>query len=375
MNSFHHKIVTSVSDIERSQWELLFGRIPESYGFYQTLETSHLEGFSFYYLLLYQDRDLILIAPLFTGDFDLGLAVEGIMKKIIQGIRKLFPRFMILKTLFCGSPFGENGVIGLSRNQSNRDSVMEELAKAMIIYCSLNQIPFIMFKDFLDAEMPLMKPLLQQNFFEVESFPSVRVELGPGGMEGYFQTLSRHARKDLRKKIKKVLSLGSIEVKVVDDVETIINDIYPLYLNTYNAGAVRFEKLTKEFFVNVGRYMSGQTKFFLYYVQGHLAAFNLCFQDQYILIDKFIGFDYELTRKYHLYFFSWYTNIEWCLKHSLRFYQVGQTDYKEKLRLGGYPLPLHVFVRHHNPMINRVLKSISKLLTPSQNNDDLKLHE
>ena len=245
----------------------------------------------------------------------------------------------------------------------------------MIAYSSLNQIPLIMFKDFLDVDMPLMKPLLQQNFFEAESFPSVRVELGSGGIEEYFQTLGRHTRKSLRRKIKKTLSLEPIEVKVIDTVEPIIDDVYQLYLNTYNASTVRFEKLTREFFINVGRYMSGQAKFFLYYVEGRLAAFNLCFHHQDILIDKFIGFDYALTRKYNLYFFSWYKNIEWCLKHSLHFYQVGQTDYEEKLRLGGHPLPLHVLVRHNNRIINMVLKNISQLFTPSQNDESLKLHE
>ena len=43
----------------------------------------------------------------------------------------------------------------------------------------------------------------------------------------------------------------------------------------------------------------------LYYVNGKLSAFNLCFVYNDLLIDKFIGFDYEIARQYSLYFVSW----------------------------------------------------------------------
>ncbi len=57
----------------------------------------------------------MFIAPLFSADFNLDIAVEGLLVRIIKLMRKVFPRFLVLKTLFCGLPFGEYGVLGIRR--------------------------------------------------------------------------------------------------------------------------------------------------------------------------------------------------------------------------------------------------------------------
>jgi predicted N-acyltransferase len=172
--------------------------------------------------------------------------------------------------------------------------------------------------------------------------------------------------------MKKAQSSGLIEVKITTDIKNIIEDIYRLYLNTYNASSVKFEKLTKEFFLNITSYMPSQAKFFLYYLDGKLAAFNLCFVYKDALIDKFIGFDYEMAYKYNLYFFSWCYNIKWCIENCVRYYQVGQTDYYPKLKLGGRIVPLYAYVKHNNPIQNLILKLLAKILRPPGLYENLK---
>jgi hypothetical protein len=97
-------------------------------------------------------------------------------------------------------------------------------------------------------------------------------------------------------------------------------------------------------------------------VEDQLAAFNLCFVYDHLLIDKFIGFDYEIAHQYSLYFVSWCFNIEWCLKNSIRYYQVGQTDYEPKLKLGGSLVPLFAYFKHNNFFLNLLIKLLAMLL-------------
>jgi predicted N-acyltransferase len=191
------------------------------------------------------------------------------------------------------------------------------------------------------------------------------MELNFNSLEEYYKSLSSSTRKDLRRKIRKAYSEGLIQIKVVDNVEDIIDDVYKLYLNTYRAGKVKFEFLTKEFFINVSKNLKPHTRYFLYYIQDRLAAFNLCFVYDDLLIDKFIGFDYEIAQPYSLYFVSWCFNIEWCLKNSIRFYQVGQTDYGPKTKLGGRLIPLYAYFKHHNSFLNFFMRLLAKWLVPS----------
>ena len=371
-NTLRHKILRSVNEISRAEWSDVFGDIPEGYDFFRTVEESGLEGFDFFYVLVYKGSLIRAIAPLFISDFNLDIAVEGRLQQLIQGIRRAFPRFLISKTLFCGSPFGENGILGIRKESADVEAVMLELLNGMRQVCAKNRISLAMFKDFTSDSSKLLDLVCREGFFMVESFPSVTNKLDFATLDDYQASLSHNTRKDLRRKLKKAQAAGTIEVKIVNNVEDCIDEVYKLYINTYNAGNVKFEKLTKEFFINVGRNLAGEARFFLYYLNGKLASFNLCFLHKDTLIDKFIGFDYDVAYKYNLYFFSWCYNVEWCLKNSVLYYQVGQTDYHPKLKLGGRLVPLLAYIKHSNPLINALLKMLAKALTPDNFDENIK---
>lgn len=364
MGEGKYRIVDSIRKINKNDWDLIFGNIPEGYEFYDTLEKSNLKEFSFYYLLLYRDGNILSIAPLFVADFYLDIVLEGFVKKVIHFIRHFIPRFFILKTLFCGSPFGENGVLGITKDFKGSNLLIDELVKVMCRFSKENRIPFIILKDFLREDTSLLDPLKHKGFLKVDSFPLVRMELNFNSLEEYFKSLTYSTRKDLRRKIKKAYSKANIEIKVVDGVEDIIDDVYRLYLNTYHAAEVRFEFLTKEFFINVSKDLKSHTKYFLYYVNGELSAFNLCFVYNDLLIDKFIGFDYDIARQYSLYFVSWCFNVEWCLKNSIRFYQAGRDGYLLKIKLGGSLIPLYAYAKHNNFFFNFIIKLLAAFLKP-----------
>jgi predicted N-acyltransferase len=196
----------------------------------------------------------------------------------------------------------------------------------------------------------------------VRSLPGVVTDLDAPTFDGYLKALSRATRKDVRRKVKKALAEARVRVEIADDVAPIADEIYRLYLNTWGSGGTRFGKLTKEFFINAGKGTSPSVKYFLYRADGRLAAFNLCIAHGDLLIDKFIGFDYEISRRHNLYFVSWFCNIEWCLEHGMRRYQTGQNGYGPKLRLGGTLIPLHSYLRHRNPLADFLIKAAARLV-------------
>lgn len=366
------KILNSIKDISRTDFKRLVGETAEGYSFFETLEASGFNDYSFHYALVDEKGVPVLFAPLFVSDFNLDIAVEGdALKKLIKILRKVFPRFLITQTLFCGSPFGENGFIG-TKNKTGSQNAIIKLIEAMEIFCAKKNIPFMLLKDFLDDDKPLLRPAIAHGFFEVESFPNVRLELPFTSMEEYLKSLSHNTRKDIKRKIKHTLSQKHIEIKILDTVRDHIEEIYRLYLNNYNASHVRFEKLTKDFFLNISRFLPQQTKYFLYFIEDHLVAFNLCLVSGNTLIDKFIGFDYKIARQYNLYFYTWYTNVEWCLKNDIGCYQVGQTDYGPKIQLGGKLIPMFAYLKHRNPLLNNLFKQLAKILAPSATDDILK---
>jgi predicted N-acyltransferase len=362
--SVSHAVYPSVDQIDPADWSRLFGDVAEGREFYQTLEASRLEGFAFCYVVVRRADRAALVAPLFWSDFDLGMAVEGVALRMLGAVRRIFPRLLIARTLFCGSPFGETGTIGVDRADPDPAALIAELIRAMREICRQRGLAFMLFKDFTAEADSLLAPLAERGFFRGDSFPNVVLPLPYAAMSEYLAGLGHNARKDLRRKIKHTLAQGPIEVRVADQVDDLIEPVYALYLATYQAGTVRFEKLTREYFLEVGRRMRSQARFFLFYREGRLVCFNLCFQHGDQLIDKFIGLDYAVARELNLYFYTWHHNVEWCIAHGVRHYQVGQTDHGAKVRLGGKLVPLYFHGRHTNPWLNLPLRIAARFLAP-----------
>ena len=366
------KIYDNIERIAQKDWDSVFGDIPESYPFYKALGNSELRGFVFYYLVIYCGDEILLIAPLFSADFNLDIAVEGLLSRFIKPIRKFFPRLFVFKTLFCGSPFGENGILGIKDDLQDKDRLILLLARQIRDLASQIGAPLIIFKDFPQGTTGPLDVLLRQGFSKVKSFPAVLVDLDFKSFEDYSKSLGSSTRKNLRKKLKTAYTSGNIEVRIAEDAGGQIEQIIKLYENTYHNGSTRFERLTKKFFLQVSCDLKPHTRFFLYYVDGGLAAFNLCFIYKDLFIDKFIGFDYDICRRYNLYFVSWAYNIKWCIENGLRYYHPGQTDYELKLRLGGKLIPLFAYLKHENYFFNLLLKFLIVLLKPDNFDEDIR---
>ena len=362
MEQFHCTCIDTVNSIKKEDWESFFADCPEGYWFYETLEQSGLAEFSFHYLLAYRQERLVAIIPFFTADFDGNTVLEPGIRKIVSAVRTVAPQFLVFKTLFCGSPFGEQGLMGIAPDVADTQELLRSVASELTAFCRRQELSLIIFKDYSEQDAAALGMLAGQGFFKSDSFPSAIIDLPYKTFDGYLASLSNSARKDLRRKLKKASDTGMLTTKVVERVDDIIDDIYSLYMSTYTAGAMKFEKLTKDFFLTCAENAGHRCRYFLYYIDGKLAAFNLCFVHGDLFIDKFIGFDYDIARQYSLYFVSWCENVQWCLNNGIMRYQVGQTDYEPKTRLGCRLVPLYAYVRHTNGLVNRCLQVLAQFL-------------
>ncbi|MEO6876503.1 MAG: GNAT family N-acetyltransferase [Opitutaceae bacterium] len=361
---FRTVVVLTVDQIPRPEWDRLFGLLAEGYDFFRVLERSKLAGFNFSYAVVYEAGRVALIAPLFWADFDLAIGVDGLPDRLIRTTRNIFPRFLRARTLFCGSPFGEQGMLGMAGDATDPTALIGCLAALLNSFAREKGLRFILFKDFPPAAADLLRPLERLGFMRGDSFPNVIVDLPFDSMNAYLASLGAGTRKNLRRKVRQAQAAGWEGATEVRNVSAVIEDIYSLYLKTYEQGTVHFEKLTRDYFLEVHRQMGDSARFFLHHVEGRLVAFNLCFLHGDLLIDKFIGMNYARVRKLNLYDVTWYSNVQWCLAHGVRHYQVGQTDCADKLRLGGRLMPLAYHARHLNPLAQILLRGMARLITP-----------
>jgi predicted N-acyltransferase len=131
---------------------------------------------------------------------------------------------------------------------------------------------------------------------------------------------------------------------VTTDIAGVVDEALGLYLQVYARSSLRFEKLTREYLLDLEKRMPDRVRFFLWRQAGQLIAFSLCFVHGGELYDEYLGLDYRVALDLHLYFVTFRDVLSWALEQGLRAYHSTPLNYDPKLHLGFELTPLDLYV-------------------------------
>ena len=152
-------------------------------------------------------------------------------------------------------------------------------------------------------------------------------------------------------------------MKATDSLEPDeLKEVYKMYLDIVARHDMNFELLPEAFFRDISKNMPGQAKFFLWKMEGKIVAFLFSLVSKERFIDYFVGLDYSVAYKYHLYFVKFRDALNWCIKNKIKTYEMGITAYEPKLRLGFNLVPLYLYAKLRNRMLRPVFNLICQFL-------------
>lgn len=365
-------VSTSVKDIPQEDWDRLFGTDGvEGRGYHLTIEESGLNEFKIYYLLAKNGNNLAAAIPFFTTEFSFATIIQGNLQKTILKIQRIINNFLRIRVIFIGLPTAEELYIGIP-GQEDLPCILDGALKTINEFAKTKEIEALFFYNLSEKHRFLSGCLKSQGFGLMENFPNTRIKITSGSLEDFISGLGKNTRKELRRKLRESSASALLSTEKRGDVEGIIDDVYKLYLNNFSGSDVHFEKLTPDFFLNISKNMPEETKYFITRDKDKIVAFNLCLVKNKVCIDKFVGFDKQLSRRYHLYYTTFCHNIGWCVKNNIEYYQMGITDYDPKIRLGAKLVPLHVYGKFMNPLLNAIAKIFIRFLSPKNFDPALK---
>ncbi|MCM8760735.1 MAG: GNAT family N-acetyltransferase [Candidatus Omnitrophica bacterium] len=353
------RVATRIDDIPRDTWDRLFPDVLESYDFFRTLDESGLEQFSFRYIIVYDKKTPVAVAPCFLVNYSLDTSINGPLRRLSNSVKKIAPNIFGLKAFVCGQPLGP-GRIGIVNDPERTLKVivrrMEQVAKK-------ERCAIIAFKDFEHSYTSLLDPLQKDGFLKFDSLPTTEMNVWFKDFEEYLKTLSAASRYDLRRKFRKVDGQVRIDMRIADSLDDhTLREVYKLYLEIVEKHDMGFELLPMAFFKNLSKNMPGKVKYFLWYIEGKLTAFLLCLVSEKRLIDYYVGLDYSVAHIYHLYFLKFRDVLNWCIKHGIKEYEMGITGYEPKRRLGFEFIPLYIYARLRNRALRPIFAFICQFL-------------
>jgi predicted N-acyltransferase len=183
--------------------------------------------------------------------------------------------------------------------------------------------------------------------------------------------LSKVFRKNLRRKFKALEKVPPLELEVLTDATHLVDEIFPLYMQTFQRSEFKFEELTKEYFCLMGQIMPERSRYFIWRQAGRIVAFSLCQVHEGILYDLDVGLDYAVALDLHLYFVTWRDIIQWGLANGVKRYHTGPLNYDPKLHLRMKLAPQDLYARHASPWINPIFGIAIEYLQPARHNATL----
>jgi hypothetical protein len=363
--AWHVEVVVR-DDLRRSpRWRLAFANERKDHRYYELVEdTLHPEFDYRYFVMKDAAGQVCAVQPFFLLDQDLLTGARPRFGVLIDALRWMWPRLLRARTLMVGCVAGEGHLDG---DEACQRACAELLASTITRHARGLGARLIVFKEFPARYRPALDCLIGQGFIRVPSLPMTRLCIDYTSFDEYAKcALNSATRKKLRKKFEATARASPLEMSVVNDVTPVIAQLYPLYLQVYERSKLHFEKLTAQYFCDLGRRMGDTVRFFVWRQSGRIVAFAACILHRDAIYAEYIGLDYDVALDLHLYHYAFRDMVSWAIANGYKWFRSSGLNYDPKLHLRHLLDPIDLYVRHTSAPMNALLKRVLPAIEPTR---------
>lgn len=220
---------------------------------------------------------------------------------------------------------------------------------------------FVLIKDLGAEELKESALLHDLGFRAVETEPNMVLALSPKwqGYADYLAALSSKYRKNIRSRVLKPIEEAGLTVGLIDDVAALAPTLQALYLAVHENAALRPVTLGADYWPALARAAGPRARFAAVRRGETVLGFILTLlEDSNTAIGYHIGFDREEAARTPLYLRLLQRSVEDAIALRATRLSLGRTALEPKAALGAKPEPLHVWVRHRQPVLNKLMRAL-----------------
>lgn len=347
------------------RWQTAFANERKDHRYYELVEDTLHPEFEYRYFVIKDALGQVCAVQLvFLLDLDLLVGASQRFGVLIDAIRCMWPRLMRARTLMVGCVAGEGHLDG---DEACHQARAELLASTIAGHARRLGAQLIVFKEFPARYRSALDCLVGQGFTRIPSLPMTRLCIDYASFGDYMErALNSAPRRKLRKKLEATLGAAPIEMSIIRDATPVIAQIYPLYLQVYERSKLHFEKLTEQYFCELGRRMGDKVRFFVWRQSKRIVAFATCIVHDDAIYAEYVGFDYDVSLDLHLYHYAFRDMVSWAIANGYKWFRSSGLNYDPKLHLRHLLDPIDLYVRHTSAPINALMKHILPVIEPTR---------
>jgi hypothetical protein len=309
---WHLEVIARADLRHCPRWQTAFANERKDHRYYELVEDTLHPDFEYRYFVIKDALGQVCaVQPFFLLDLDLLVGASQRFGVLIDAIRCMWPRLMRARTLMVGCVAGEGHLDG---DEACHQARAELLASTIAGHARRLGAQLIVFKEFPARYRSALDCLVGQGFTRIPSLPMTRLCIDYASFGDYMErALNSAPRRKLRKKLEATSGAAPIEMSIIRDATPVIAQIYPLYLQVYERSKLHFEKLTEQYFCELGRRMGDKVRFFVWRQSEGIVAFATCIVHDDAIYAEYVGFDYDVALDLHLYHYAFRDMVSWAI--------------------------------------------------------------
>jgi predicted N-acyltransferase len=338
------QIFESIADVPALAWDALSqqGLVTMSRDFWSVVEQSRMNDFSYQHVLFLEDDDTpIGIVSFYSITTDIAIFAPSAFRTLLSAVRRVWPGFLKLKMLECGTPVTITSPPFVS--QAQVEQLLPAIIDLLLQTAKKTGQLLIIIRDF-EPNADGMRPLLQNHGYHwIDSLPNTYLDISWRTPEAYRQSMRSYFRSKLQKYIKRNTAAG-VHYLLQDDFADLSEILCKQWLVVHtHAKEFQREILTPDFYRHLSQKMGERSKVLLFFRNEELVAHALLLMDGDLLRWLYVGREEAVNDG--LYIYIAYAVVETAIHLGAKCLEMGLTTYAIKQDLGAKVVPIHMALR------------------------------
>lgn len=344
--------VDGLRSVAPDRWDALVppGSGPLRHGYLSAWHHAELAGLESRPLLAEDGGALAAAAPGYVYDLDVAAMAPPPLARAAARLRRALPRALTFRVFEIGCPAA--AVVPLVRAGGvDEAAAADALLRAALRDAGERGAHLLVVQDFPSAEGATADVLRGHGFTAVPITPTSVVELRWDSFDDYLGAMRSQYRRRARLAFERS---EHVRVERVRDFAELAPELARLWRAVFDrATEVKREALPEPFFRDAAA-LEETSVLVLRRPDGSIASFALLYDDAPVLHFLYTGFEEDAQRE-SAYFRLLYEIVRDGLERGFERVDLGITTLEPKLDVGAVPVPLWAFVRHRNPLLQRLV--------------------
>lgn len=357
------EVFRSIRDVPASDWDKLVGNanVTHSRAFWQVVEQAGLNDFEYRHVLFYNDEGLVVaLTSVYTVTTDVAIFAGARLKSVLGRVRRLFPNFLRLRMLECGTPITLSAPLVASA-QVPVEAVVDTLHGLIRKWLRRERQWMVVFRDFEPGSEAAQQHFRRLGYPVVDALPNTYLDVRWDSGEAYRGAMKSYFRSKLRKHLRINQQRGTRH-ELHHDFAGLADRLCEQWLTVYaQADEYQREVLTPAFYRELSTRMPDESMVLLFFSHDQLIGHAVLLLDGDLM--RWLYFGRTEAANDSLYLYVAHAVIETAIQYRVRRLAMGVTTYPIKRDLGAEMTPMRIALglrwSFANPLVGLVYPLIN----------------